>query len=72
MLSHDEGADVAPWARSSWDVVLLRVADGVKETPRLVQHERGVGKTALLEVLRDEARDRGCLVVMTSAARGEN
>lgn len=54
------------------DVVLPRVADGVKEVPRLVQDERGMGKTALLEALADEARERDCLVVSVTAARGED
>lgn len=54
------------------DVVLPRVTDGVKEVPRLVQDERGMGKTALLEALADEARERECLVVSVTAARGED
>lgn len=54
------------------DIVLPRVAEGVKEVPRLIQDERGMGKTALLEVLRDEADDRGCVVALATAVRGEN
>lgn len=54
------------------DVVLPRVKEGVKEAPRLIQHERGMGKTALLEVLRDEATDAGCIVAFVTAVRGEN
>lgn len=54
------------------DVVLPRVADGVKEVPRLIQDERGMGKTALLEALADEAREQQCLVVSVTAVRGED
>ena len=54
------------------DVVLQRVADGIKEVPRLLQDERGMGKTAVLEALTDEARERDCLIVSLTAARGED
>lgn len=54
------------------DVVLPRIADGVKEVPRLIQDERGMGKTALLEALAAEARDRECLLVSLTAVRGED
>lgn len=54
------------------DVVLPRVAEGIKEVPRLIQDERGMGKTAVLEALADEARERNCLIVSLTAARGED
>ncbi|HUG83257.1 MAG TPA: ATP-binding protein [Euzebya sp.] len=54
------------------DVVLPRVTDGIKEVPRLLQDERGMGKTALLEAIADEARERDCLLVSVTAARGED
>lgn len=54
------------------DVVLPRVADGIKEVPKLMQDERGMGKTAVLEALADEAREQDALVVSLTAARGEN
>jgi hypothetical protein len=58
--------------RQFTDVVLPRVTGGVKEVPRLVQDERGMGKTALLEAIGEEARDRDCLLVSVTAARGED
>lgn len=54
------------------DVVIPRIVDGVKEVPRLLQDERGMGKTAVLEAIADEARERDCLLVSLTAARGED
>lgn len=53
------------------EVILPRVRAGVKEAPRLIQDERGMGKTALLEVLADEARDRDLGVVRLAGVSGE-
>jgi hypothetical protein len=54
------------------DVIVPRVRAGVKEAPRLVQAERGMGKTALLEVIAEETRELGGHIVQVTGVAGEH
>ena len=52
-------------------ILLERVRAGIFEQARLVTGDRGVGKTAFLAMLEDEARDDGHWAVRVAAGRGD-
>ncbi|MTD15786.1 AAA family ATPase [Nakamurella sp. YIM 132087] len=53
------------------DEVLRTLLDGTAPTVVLVSGEPGIGKTRLLEVIRDQARDRGIAVVGARSSQYE-